>query len=290
MKLIEKVILAGIVCVFMVAACAQQLPKPAAPPVPPKEEVKKPTLYVEELKPLTPAECGRCHMPFYNLIRKEGGKHQILCTDCHQQYHVYNPVKQNWVEIMPKCQRCHGLIHGKALAECSICHVEPHAPLRIPMSAFLEDNCATCHSEEGKEVNQFPSKHTEIGCSACHEKHAYIPSCMDCHEAHTASLTTNEQCLACHPVHSPTRRLKYASGMPNEICAACHGEIAGTLARNKSKHHDVACVECHGEHRYIPQCEMCHERPHSEVLLKKFPNCLQCHIDPHNLPAKVAIE
>ena len=289
-------VIIGVSFVFLLAGCIQQLPKEtaAAPPVVEKKveekrEVTKPTnFYTEKLKPLTPAECGRCHSFLYGLLQKEGAKHKgVLCTQCHKQFHVYNPVKQNWTEIMPKCERCHGVFHGEKLAKCSICHIEPHAPLRIPMSAFLENNCATCHSKEAKEVNQFLSKHTEIGCSACHEKHGYIPSCMDCHEPHTATLTTNKQCLACHPVHSPTRRLKYALDTPNEICAACHGEIADTLAHNKSKHHDVACVRCHGKHKYIPKCEMCHGQPHTKALLMKFPNCLECHIDPHNLPTKV---
>jgi len=284
-----KLILLGAICVLVAIACAEVATKKAVTPITPEKE-KIAGLYVEELKPLTPAQCGQCHMPIYTLIRKEGGKHQILCTQCHQQYHVYNPIKQNWSEIMPKCQRCHGLFHGETLPKCMECHIEPHAPKKIPMSTVLEDNCLTCHPKVGDEMNKFPSKHKDQGCSTCHEKHGYIPSCMDCHEPHTSSLTKNEQCLVCHPVHSPTQRLKYAKDTPNDICASCHDEIAVTLDASKSKHHDVACVACHSKHKYVPKCQECHKKPHSERLLKKFKNCLQCHIDPHNLPAKTAVK
>jgi hypothetical protein len=117
------------------------------------------------------------------------------------------------------------------LDECSQCHIDSHSPKNIPMNTFLEDGCLTCHPKPGDEMNQFPSRHKDQGCSACHEKHAYIPpSCMDCHEPHTASLTQDEQCLACHPVHSPAQRLKYAKGTSNDICTgSCHMSLATAL-------------------------------------------------------------
>ncbi|MDL1956111.1 MAG: cytochrome C [Candidatus Desulfofervidus auxilii] len=277
-----------VIVIFILAACVPPTPKEkVAPSVEPQKEVS--SLYAEEPKKLTPVECGQCHSPIYNLIRKEGGRHQIYCTDCHEQFHMYNPIKQNWAEIMPKCENCHGLYHGETLAKCMECHVEPHAPKKIPMSTMLENNCLTCHGKIGDEMKQYPSLHSEQSCSLCHEKHGYIPNCMDCHEPHLATLTTNEQCLECHPVHSPVRPLKYAEETPNEICGVCHGEIMETLDASLSKHHDVACVECHNVHKYIPKCTECHPQSHSEALLKQFPDCLKCHIDPHNLPAEATI-
>ena len=81
----------------------------------PKPEPKPASPYDVELKPLTPADCGRCHASIFNTIKTEGGKHKIDCTKCHTQFHTYNPIKQNWNEIMPKCQTCHGLIHGQEI-------------------------------------------------------------------------------------------------------------------------------------------------------------------------------
>ena len=282
-----KVILLGTICILLAIACARLTGKTTSG----EEGDEKWKLYTEKIKVLTPAQCGQCHLPIYDLIRKEGGKHRFECTNCHQEYHVYNPLKQNYAEIMPKCQRCHGLTHGETLAECSQCHIDSHSPKNIPMNTFLEDECITCHPKPGDEMNQFPSKHKDQGCSACHEKHAYIPSsCMNCHEPHIANLTQDKQCLVCHPVHSPARRLKYAKGTSNDICAGCHDEIAAALAANKSKHHNLACVDCHNEHKYVPKCKDCHKKQHSKKLLEKFENCLRCHIDPHNLPAETTTE
>ena len=279
--------LLGIACILLVIACAQSAEKKAVK----EESAEKRQLYAEKIKALTPAQCGQCHLPIYDLIQKEGGKHQFECTNCHQEYHVYNPLKQNYAEIMPKCQRCHGLTHGETLDKCSQCHVDSHSPKNIPMNTSLEDGCLTCHPKPGDEMNQFPSKHKDQGCPACHEKHAYIPqSCINCHEPHTVSLTQDKQCLACHPVHSPTQPLKYDRGTSNNICAGCHDEIAAILAANQSKHHDITCVGCHNEHKYVPKCKECHKEPHGKKLLEKFENCLRCHIDPHNLPAETKAE
>jgi len=70
----------GVSFVFLLAGCIQQLPKEtaAAPPVVEKKveeegEVTKPTnFYTEKLKPLTPAECGRCHSFLYGLSKRRG--------------------------------------------------------------------------------------------------------------------------------------------------------------------------------------------------------------------------
>ena len=282
-----KRVLLGTACILLVIACTQFAEKTAVK----EESAEKKQLYAEKIKALTPAQCGQCHLPIYDLIQKEGGKHQFECTNCHQEYHVYSPLKQNYAEIMPKCQRCHGLTHGETLDKCSQCHVDSHSPKNIPMNTSLEDGCITCHPKPGDEMNQFPSKHKDQGCPACHEKHAYIPqSCINCHEPHTVGLTQDKQCLACHPVHSPTQPLKYDKGTSNNICAGCHDEIAAILDTNQSKHHDITCVGCHNEHKYVPKCKECHKEPHGKKLLEKFENCLRCHIDPHNLPAETKAE
>jgi hypothetical protein len=258
---------------------AQVTPKPEAKPVSP---------YAVEVTPLTPADCGRCHSTVFNLIKKEGGKHQIECVQCHTKYHVYSPVKQNWKEIMPKCQDCHGLIHGEKYATCSTCHTNPHAPkTQMTMSAEMAKVCSDCHAKVAQELLQNLSKHTKVDCSMCHhEKHGYIPSCTECHKPHIEGLTVKE-CLACHPVHSPLK-ISYADTVKNDVCGACHAQVYQKIKTTVSRHGPVACAKCHSKHKYIPKCEECHGKPHGEVVLKKFPNCLQCHVDVHDLPSKSA--
>jgi hypothetical protein len=194
---------------FIIAACATeqtvsspvptvsqattQTPQTAQPAVEaPKPAPKSP--YEAELIPLTPADCGRCHASVFNAIKTDGGKHKIDCTKCHTKFHAYNPAKQNWNDIMPKCQTCHGLIHGDKFAACATCHTNPHAPkTQMTMSAEMSKVCGDCHTKVAQELQSNPSKHTKVDCSACHHnKHGYIPSCMECHKPHSAKQTVKD--------------------------------------------------------------------------------------------------
>jgi hypothetical protein len=258
---------------------AQATPQPEAKPVSP---------YAIEIAPLTLADCGRCHFSIFELIKNEGGKHKIDCVQCHTKYHAYNPIRQNWQEIMPKCQTCHGLIHGEKFSTCLACHSNPHAPkTQMAMTSEFAKVCGDCHSNVAQELQMNLSKHTQVACSLCHhQKHGYIPSCMECHKPHTAEQTVKE-CLSCHPVHMPLK-ISYTDSVKNEVCGACHGQVYNKIKATASKHGQVACAKCHSKHKYIPKCEECHGKPHGDVVLKKFPNCLQCHVDVHDLPSKSA--
>ena len=114
------------------------------PPAVEAKQVVQPTQtspYEMEIKPLTTVECGQCHFSVFQTIKYKGTNHQIDCVQCHREYHVYNPRKQNYDEIMPKCAWCHvsgtgGAFHGenKTLTPCLNCHADPHKPLTIPLA------------------------------------------------------------------------------------------------------------------------------------------------------------
>ncbi len=106
-------------------------PKAVAKAAPPKH-LAGAALYTQKPTPLEPVECARCHSTQYNNLVEHGLKHRFLCTNCHRQFHAYNPTKHNYKAIMPKCQRCHGLKHGKSFPKCMMCHQNPHSPLQIP--------------------------------------------------------------------------------------------------------------------------------------------------------------
>ncbi len=276
-------------------------PAPAVPSeAETKPEKKAPAgaeLYEQEVKPLTPAECARCHYPIFKTLKESKSKHRFMCTNCHEKFHRYNPKKQNWDEIMPKCQNCHGLKHGKDFPNCLECHKEPHSPRDINFETLLQTRavkvkgkeeqvvlCAICHKNESGEMQAHPSKHNEVGCQGCHaDKHGYIPNCLDCHEPHVEGQKF-EDCLVCHSPHSPKNIKQYPEETPREVCGSCHTEIYQNLQTNHTKHSELYCATCHVRHGQIPKCQDCHGLPHTEALHKKFPNCLNCHIDPHNLP------
>jgi len=255
------------------------------------EAADEAAFYRTEIKPLTPAECGQCHLPVFEVIKNEGGRHQIDCMRCHTQLHQYNPRKDNYDAIMPKCAACHvnasgGAFHGEdpALTPCLTCHADPHKPLAIPMSD-IEAACAQCHSKIGGELKAHPSKHlTDVACGDCHaDKHGYIPECSACHENHSPGVEMGTaECMTCHPVHRPTE-IVYNETTPNMLCAGCHDDISDMLQKSESKHTPVACADCHPSHKEIPDCQRCHGEPHSKAMLINTANCGECHGNPHDI-------
>jgi len=246
-------------------------------------------IYDIDIQPLTLADCGRCHATHFSWLKNNGAKHQgVACTECHEQFHLYNPIKNNYAAIMPKCSQCHDNPHGTApqVTACLNCHTNPHQPIvSLPVPSKLEDNCRTCHAPIAQLLTQNPSKHTERQCSECHSTvHGRIPDCSECHDNHSPMVTLQTtDCLSCHPVHTPLA-ISYPETQANELCAGCHEKVYATLKASSAKHSQLTCAKCHPTHGEIPQCRRCHgSSPHSASMLEKFPDCLTCHFSPHDL-------
>ena len=240
-------------------------------------------LYQKTPEPLTVAQCGQCHSSHFKLLQENGLRHQIQCQRCHERFHAYNPQKNNWAELMPKCSQCHDLVHGDKFTECLSCHVNPHTPRKVPLVATLTSNCGNCHTGPAGQLQQFASAHTVQECSFCHhDRHGLIPSCMECHEPHLAGQEL-AACKSCHPVHKPLQ-IAYTTEDSVNTCGSCHGSVFEAWSITKSKHGKVHCAQCHPTHGEIPECTRCHTAPHDKSILQKFPRCLDCHLDVHNLP------
>jgi hypothetical protein len=253
------------------------------------EKVAK--LYDFQPKPLTLAQCAQCHITVFERIKNKGGKHQIDCVRCHTQFHMFNPKKRPYETVIPKCETCHGVFHGKGtktvrLTNCASCHTDPHAPLIIP-SAEIENACAICHKKESLQIKNNVSKHTtEVSCIDCHaDKHGFIPECNACHESHSPDVDLNTNaCMGCHPVHMPNK-ITYGVETLSTICAGCHQEAYDLLQKNHTKHSDLACAKCHPAHKEIPKCSVCHGQPHSKAMMHDTRKCGDCHGIAHNLPS-----
>jgi hypothetical protein len=244
------------------------------------------TLYINDPVPLTPVECGQCHINHFSRLKENGGRHRFACQECHELFHMYNPLKDNYAELMPRCNTCHGQPHGEKQTNCLGCHVDPHAPQRAPAVEKLANICADCHAAPAKTLADFPSAHTEQGCDTCHhETHGYIPNCFECHEGHYDAQPI-DACATCHQdVHKPLQ-IQLSRDSDTETCAVCHEDVYSKWKGTPSKHGSVNCSQCHTRHAYIPDCQVCHASPHDPQQLKIFPNCLTCHIDVHDLPVK----
>ncbi|HWI40328.1 MAG TPA: hypothetical protein VNX25_02430, partial [Verrucomicrobiae bacterium] len=77
-----------------------------------------PELYANEPKPLAVTDCASCHVGQFGDLRNNGTKHKFDCQKCHATFHVYNPKKGSWDDVMPKCATCHAEPHGKAVTDC----------------------------------------------------------------------------------------------------------------------------------------------------------------------------
>jgi hypothetical protein len=269
-------------CEDQAPAASDSVQNPLAEKFPPA-----PGLYAAEPVPLTPAQCGQCHPSAYRDLKTGGGRHSFQCDNCHTRFHAFNPTKQNWQELMPKCATCHIVPpHGPKLATCHDCHGNPHAPKQIPMSTELINSCNTCHSSPFEQLQDFPSAHTKLQCRNCHISHGYIPGCNACHKAHFPGQDFKTCAMECHPVHMP-REIKYKTDVDPRACGACHSPVLARWSASSSKHASVNCAACHHtKHGYIPVCTECHSLPHSKELHQHFPNCQTCHQDAHNPPVK----
>lgn len=296
-------ILIGVLSLLILAicfGCVKQRPAAleAGEPVQPEKAapaeavkaVQVESVYDVVVKPLTSGECAQCHMDQFTRIKKDGGKHVgVGCTDCHEVYHAYNPLKNNYAEIMPKCSACHDDPHGKdkAVQKCADCHADPHRPVvAIPDPSNIELQCRPCHTQVAQIVIKNPSKHTEEDCSSCHsESHGRIPDCSECHENHSPMVTMNSpECLACHPVHEPLQIAYSGEIEKNLVCAGCHDVPFEDLKTHHTRHSELACAECHPTHKELMACQDCHgDAPHNPAIHKKYPVCADCHSIAHDL-------
>lgn len=274
-------IVAGSLLIIACAPETQQQVTQRTDVVPTKAQT---SLYNIQVHPLSLEECARCHISIFSVIKERGGKHQKECTFCHTQYHVYNPKKQNWDEIMPKCTNCHGLKHGDKFAKCFTCHSQAHAPKQeLAVNEEFAKWCVECHTSENKEITQYKSAHTDLGCAYCHaEKHGNIQTCDKCHEPHTKEQTYKD-CLTCHKPHSPKNIPAFSKETPSSVCGACHSQELIDLNSSQAKHKNLTCSSCHTKHKFIPNCRDCHGEPHSAEVHKRFTDCLRCHMNAHHL-------
>lgn len=241
-------------------------------------------IYSQPLEPLTTAQCGQCHEQIFIDLRDNGGAHQMVCRDCHDQFHNF---KRNlsWEQRVPSCVDCHDTPHGDEaeMVACLNCHSNAHAPVTSLDIGQLEPLCSQCHQQPAEQMGQ-PSAHSDMGCNDCHQQqHGYLPKCIECHEEPHSPFQSSSDCMQCHPVHNVSEMI-YGEQISNNACAGCHTQPGAELKQGHLAHSLLNCTFCHAdEHGNTPDCQTCHDTPHNEEMLKDFTGCNECHGGPHNL-------
>ena len=227
-------------------------------------------------------DCEKCHATVVQQVVEAGNKHksEVACMDCHDGQHPPGIEKG---ALIPQCSNCHEGEPHFELTNCGSCHSNPHQPLNIVLEGEGQKAaCNTCHPAIIQEIDANETKHTGFSCSFCHEKHRYRPDCLDCHDAHMEEQTF-ENCVTCHQAHQPLT-LAYTKTVVNADCGACHGDTREMLEAGPTKHAKFQCVFCHADkHGNVPECQSCHEAPHSDEMLSKFKTCNECHQSAHDI-------
>jgi len=247
-------------------------------------------------------DCRSCHdlgtwkpAPRFDHVKTTyplTGKHaEVKCEKCHMAAGLDLPKD---AEGRPK-----PLYKPIPHAECTPCHVDPHAGALGPV-------CAKCHATESfrtlvpggfnHDKTRYPlgGKHIAVKCAQCHDpatawgKKPLFASCGACHKDQHAGRATIEgrivDCASCHRVEGfrvtaftieQHRKSTYPlEGRHRKVeCAACHvknplGVAAGSLG--------PAGVQIRRAHA---RCLDCHKDDHGGQLASRpgGPACEPCH-------------
>ena len=77
-KLQILILTAGLIMVASLALGAKE-----KAPIATVTIAKNPALYAADPVPLTPSQCGQCHLTYYKSLRTDGARHQFDCQKCH---------------------------------------------------------------------------------------------------------------------------------------------------------------------------------------------------------------
>ncbi len=154
------------------------------------------------------------------------------------------------------------------------------------VQTIADAQCVNCHPQQPQTIAEKGAKHkTEVGCQDCHMEHpplgaSAVPACSMCHS--DGAHYELENCGGCHTnTHAPLD-IKL-EGELTAPCLSCHAQQGQEVQDHPSAHTDLACNECHAEHRQIPVCMDCHEKHTGDM---DFEACKSCH--PVHMPLVIA--
>lgn len=226
---------------------------------------------------------------------------ELVCTDCHEGYDdedahpsgaSFESRRAYVLRSYEVCRTCHfetytrtlESIHFSLLASgreeapvCTDCHgahsiADPHRK-----EAMMSRSCGSCHDAVLDEYAQ------SVHGSAVRDGVEGVPSCTDCHTAHSIAdartagfhITSPQICIACHGDAEKMAPYGLSTDVVTSYLADFHG-VTATLAdpdEVEERHLVVTCVDCHGVHDIASPALIGSERMKARVEAV----CADCH-------------
>ncbi len=247
------------------------------------------------------------------------GSRDITCVTCHTDISGFphpafaaRDLRDVAIQMSATCEKCHSdkfqastdSVHQTAMAAgnknaavCADCH-EPHTQTQIvdantkeilpAARAQIPQTCAKCHNTIFAEY-----KDSVHGAAVVGDGNPDVPTCTDCHGAHTISDPTTTQfrlsspalCAKCHT--DSNRMEKY--GLSTQVMSTYVSDFHGsTVTLFQKQNPDQAtnkpvCYDCHGVHNIVKV-----DDPQKGLAIKEnlLQSCQKCHPDATvNFPA-----
>lgn len=211
------------------------------------------------------------------------------CLECHEEYMQRFAINQHGINLMQKCESCHGpmskhLDAPRRKPALVVSLSEKTSTLAPAQKSYV---CLQCH-EGTNRMNWNFSQHANAGnaCETCHNieapkdpvlvKTTQTDVCFKCHQDKRAQMFRFSRhpvregkvvCSSCHNPHGSAAPTNLVKNTVNEVCYQCHQEKRGPFL---------------WEHQPVQEdCTICHD-PHGSTqprMLKVRPPmlCYQCH-------------
>ena len=249
-------------------------------------------------------DCAHCHSAFgaqyaqsvHGQALEAGTRDAPHCSTCHGAHDIQlhlDETSPTFKSAIPSlCGRCHGgpappasisTMGAKAVADYS---TSVHGKEVLAKGHMAPAVCTDCHSSHGMRKSSDPAStvykdNIPTTCGGCHKdiytdyshsahfaddgkKGAKLPTCADCHSAHTIFKVTG---------HKFSQEINYQ-------CGGCHQKLAQTYQETiHGKIHKLGydkaakCSDCHMAHIILPASD-----PRSSVAKENLAStCGKCH-------------
>jgi predicted CXXCH cytochrome family protein len=233
----------------------------------------------------------------------------LTCTSCHTNIDGYPHPKLTagdrrsfQMERYQQCRNCHGeqyqasldSIHARELAAgnrsaaiCTDCHGAHNITKPDQPRQKISTSCQQCHS---KIYEQYAG--SVHGAALLDESNPDVPTCTDCHGAHTQEdprtaafrLKSPNICAGCHANGAMMQRYGISTQVFDTYVADFHGTTVTLFERQHpdQETNKAVCTDCHGVHEILAVTDADATVVKQNLLV----TCQRCHPDATaNFPA-----